>query len=459
MSQERIDTSDLSPDEKRKHLKRILRERLSQAADGLSQAGRSEPATGKRGGNGEIPEEYYRFDQHPDYLSRRMVMEVGERMGVANPYYKMHEGTVGDTTTIGGKEYINYGNNNYLGLSGHPAVSQAATDAIDRYGTSVSASRVASGSISLHRELEGELAQALGVEDCILFSSGFVTNVTTVGHLFGANDLILHDALCHNSVLQGSVLSGARRVPFPHSDWPALENILNDVRCDYERVLIIIQGIYSMDGDVPDPRPVVELKRRHKTFLMIDDAHSMGALGEHGFGLGEHFAIDSGDVDIWMGTFSKTFASCGGYIAGCRALIENLRYSAPGAVFSGGLSPPNTAAALAAFQLMKAEPERIERLRSNGILFLELAKARGLDTGLSMGVNIIPVITGSSALAVMLSNALFERGISVPPILHPAVEESAARLRFFLSSEHTEEQIRYTVDVVAGEWQKLRQST
>ena len=204
---------------------------------------------------------------------------------------------------------------------------------------------------------------------------------------------------------------------------------------------------------------MIEIKRRHKAFLMIDEAHSMGVLGAHGHGVREHFGLDGSDVDIWMGTLSKSFASCGGYIAGCGALVEHLRYSAPGAVYSVGLSPPDTAAALAAFQVMQAEPQRVERLRRNGRLFLDGARARGLDTGLSMGVNIVPVITGNSANAVLLSHALFEHGINVQPILYPAVEEKAARLRFFLSCEHSEEQIRFTVDAVATESAKLLSGT
>jgi 7-keto-8-aminopelargonate synthetase-like enzyme len=262
--------------------------------------------------------------------------------------------------------------------------------------------------------------------------------------------------LIHNSVIQGAILSGARRIPFAHSDWGSLDGLLSHDRRDYERALIVLEGVYGMDGDFPDPRPVIEIKNRHKAFLMIDEAHSMGVLGRRGFGLREHFGIDGSEVDIWMGTLSKSFASCGGYIAGCRELVERLRYNAPGAVYSVGLSPPDTAAALAAIRLMKAEPERVRRLQGNAHLFLEFARERGLETGLSVGVSIVPVIVGSSAASIFLSNALLKSGINVQPILHPAVEESATRLRFFLSCLHTEDQIRSTVEAVAEELAKLR---
>jgi 7-keto-8-aminopelargonate synthetase-like enzyme len=214
--------------------------------------------------------------------------------------------------------------------------------------------------------------------------------------------------------------------------------------------------MYSMDGDFPDPRPLIEIKKRHQALLMIDEAHSIGVLGEHGFGLGEHYGIDRNDVDIWMGTLSKSFASCGGYIAGRQSLVNYLRYTAPGAIYSVGLSPPDTAAALAAFRVMAAEPERIERLHRNGSLFLELAKKRGLNTGHSMGINIVPVIVGSSPMSIVLSNTLLDQGVNVQPIVYPAVPDKSSRLRFFLSSEHTEEQIRRALDLTAEDLRRLR---
>lgn len=456
MKKPRFDISALSPAQKREYLKKLVKERADETSQMFRSATERAYFTLKGRSKEEIPRKFYEFGHYPEYRTIRIMKEMGEKMGIANPYFKPLDGVATDKATIEGKEYINFANYNFLGLCGHPDVNRAAKEAIDRYGTSVSASRVVSGQRPIHLELEREIADILGVDDSIVFPSGFVTNVTTIGHLFGPNDLILHDELLHNSAIQGSILSGARRIPFPHNDWKALDHLLTKNRRDHERAVIVIEGQYSMDGDAPDPRPVIDIKSHHKTFLMMDEAHSMGVMGKRGFGVSEYYGVDGKDVDIWMGTLSKSFASCGGYIAGCRELVDYLRYTAPGAVYSAGISPPNTAAALAAFRVMKAEPERVWHLNERARLFLELASAKGLDTGKSMGFSIVPVIVGSSVMSILLSNALRERGINVQPILHPAVEEKATRLRFFLTCTHTDEQISYAVNVTAELLKKLR---
>ena len=356
---------------------------------------------------------------------------------------------------IAGKQLISFATYNYLGMSGDPVVSAAAKDAIDRYGTSVSASRLVSGEKPLHRQLEQGLASFLGTEDAICLVGGHATNETTIGHLFGPGDLILHDALAHNSIVQGAILSGARRRPFPHNDVDALDQLLAEIRREYRRVLVVIEGVYSMDGDYPDLPRFVEVKQRHKALLMIDEAHSMGTMGPHGRGIGEHFDVDPRAVDIWMGTLSKSFGSCGGYIAGSRELVEYLKYTAPGFVYSVGMPPSNAAAALAALRLIEEDPERVARVQDRSRTFLRLAKNRGLNTGLSNNTPVIPVIVGNSLHALQLSRRLFERGINVQPILYPAVEEHAARLRFFVTACHTEAQITETVEAVAEELARI----
>src|SRR5271169_6171053 len=200
----------------------------------------------------DVPEQYTRFDLHPGYQQLRIIADGAARLGIAMPFFKNHEGIAGGRTRVGGREYLNFSSYNYLGLSGHPMIAAAAKNAIDRYGTSVSASRAVSGERPLHRELETAIANAYGTQDAVAFVSGHATNVTTIGYLFGPRDLILHDELIHNSSLQGIALSGARRVPFPHNDWRALEDLLAQQRHRHERVLIVIEGIYSMDGDFPE---------------------------------------------------------------------------------------------------------------------------------------------------------------------------------------------------------------
>ena len=374
---------------------------------------------------------------------------AANRFGLTNPFFWVHEGTAGATTRINGRDCINFSSYNYLGLNGHPAVSLAAKEAIDRYGTTVSASRLVAGERPIQRELEAALADLYGVEDCIVFVSGHATNVSTIGCLFGPKDLVIHDSLIHNSVLEGIKLSGAARRSFPHNDLVALEALLTDIRGQFERVLIAVEGHYSMDGDTPDLTQLVAIKRRHKAFLMVDEAHSLGVLGATGKGLHEHMDMRGKDVDIWMGTLSKTLAGCGGYIAGERALVEHLKYAAPGFVYSVGIAPALAAASLAALQIMQKEPQRVNQLRENTQYFLQQAKKIGIPTGNSEGYAIVPIMNGSSLKAAKLSGQLLDAGINVQPILYPAVEEKSARLRFFISSAHEIEHINAALQTLS----------
>lgn len=397
----------------------------------------------------EIKTEEFQFDQLPEYRRLKQTMAQVELTGIPNPYFTVHEGTVRDTTTIKNRELISFSSYNYLGFSGDPIVNQAAKDAIEQYGTSVSASRLVSGEKPIHGELEQEIASFIGVDAAVVFVGGHSTNETVIGHLVGPGDLILHDSLSHNSIVQGAILSGARRRPFPHNDFAALDQLLEEVRGQYRRVLVIVEGTYSMDGDFPELPEFIRIKKKHKCFLMVDEAHSIGTLGATGRGISEEFQVDPRDVDVWMGTLSKSFASCGGYIAGPSALIELLKYTAPGFVFSVGMPPSAAAAALAALQTLQKEPERVETLRQRSAQFLRRAKALGFDCGASGGTPVVPIITGNSLLALRLSHRLFQDGVNVQPILYPAVEESAARLRFFITASHTSQQIEKTLSLLA----------
>jgi 7-keto-8-aminopelargonate synthetase-like enzyme len=322
---------------------------------------------------------------------------------------------------------------------------------VRHWGSSCSASRLLSGEKPVHRELELELAKLLGTEDAMALVSGHATNVTVIGHLLGEGDLVIHDSLAHDSIMQGCKLSGATRRPFPHNDPGALDELLTSIRHQYRRVLIIIEGVYSQDGDIPDLPAFIEVKRKHQALLMIDEAHSIGVLGATGGGIGEHFGVDRADVELWSGTMSKALAGCGGYIGGSRELVEFLKYTTPGFIYSVGMPPPTAAASLAAIRAIRSEPESLTRLHEMSALFLTMAREAGLDTGDSEGTPVIPCIVGSSVTALKLSNALLQRGINANPILYPAVPEDKARLRFFVTSCHSEEQIRYTVKTLAEE--------
>jgi 8-amino-7-oxononanoate synthase len=385
------------------------------------------------------------FRELPGQRDMELIREAAGALGLENPFFRPHEGIAGARSVIGGREVINFGSYNYLGLNGDARVVAAAQAAIARHGVSASASRMVSGERPVHAALEAALATHYGVDAALAFVSGHATNVTVIGHLMGPRDLILHDAAIHNSCAEGVRLSGARRIAFAHNDWRAAERELAAARGAARRALIVVEGHYSMDGDIPDLARFVDIARRHDAWLMVDEAHGLGVLGATGRGIHEQCGIDPREVDIWMGTLSKTLSACGGYIAGNAELIAWLRHSAPGFVYSVGLAPGLAAAALESLRILHAEPGRVARLQANAALFLRLVRDAGFDAGSSAGFAIVPVILGSSIGAARLSQALFERGINVQPILHPAVPESSARLRFFLSADHTEEELRATV--------------
>jgi 8-amino-7-oxononanoate synthase len=388
------------------------------------------------------------------FPEQQAIAEMGEYFEVhnlKNNYFCCHTDVSRDTVTVEGLLHLNFSGYNYLGISGDARVAAAVKAAIDQYGTSASASRIASGNTDLHEILERELAEFLGTEACVVSVGGYQTNVSTIAYLFGRNDLILHDELVHNSIITGCVLSGARRIPFPHNDYTTLEALLKENRLAYRRVLIVTEGVYSMDGDIPDIARVIRLKTAYKALLMVDEAHSLGVIGACGAGVTEYCQIPPGSIDILMGTLSKTFASCGGFIAGQKELIDMLKYLAPGLVlYSAGISPPNTAAALTALRILREEPQRVQKLRANARFFLNAARQAGLDTGMSHDSAIVPVILRDSDLSLQLVHRLMtEDGICVHAMLYPSVPKDMVRLRFFLSSTHTEQQLAYTVERIA----------
>ena len=430
--------------------KALLVEKLSSAAaNRLIQTRAPEPRAGDADAG--------RLDvsQLESYREIRVVEEAAEFLGIADPFFRVHEGIAGAETVIDGRRCLNFASYNYIGLNGDPRVAEAAKQAIDRYGTSVSASRPVSGERPIHRRLEESLARIHGAEDCVALVGGHSTNVTVIGHLLGRNDVIVHDTLAHNSIVQGAMLSGARRVPFRHLDADAADKVLTETRSRHGHALLVIEGHYSMDGDVPDLAAFVAVARRHRAWLMVDEAHSLGVLGPRGFGIADRAGIDPSEIDIWMGTLSKSLVSCGGYIAGRKDLIDYLKRMAPGFVFSVGMAPPVAAAAARAVEILEQEPERVHRLNARASLFLTLCRDAGINVGGSIGAAIIPVITGSSITAGRLSQSLYRRGINVQPILYPAVPEGSARLRFFLTADHTEEQVREAVAILIDELKNL----
>lgn len=397
-----------------------------------------------------------RFDELPEY-QRVMTQKIGAQMaGIGNPFYRSHDRAAGATTVMSGREFANFASYDYLATNTDPLVNQRAKEAIDRFGISASASRLVAGERPVHVELEHALAKVYGVDAAVCFVSGYLTNVAAISCLMGPQDLVIHDEFIHNSALAGIKQSGATRRLFKHNDVENLESVLKSLSSDFRRILVIVEGVYSMDGDIADLPALVELRSRYGFWLMVDEAHALGVLGETGRGSFEHYGIDPHDVDIWMGTLSKTTSSCGGYIAGSQALADVLKAEAGGFVYSVGLAPVLAAAALTGLEILTKEPERTARLRRNGALFLKLAKEAGLDTGLATGYSVVPVIVGDSVRAVQLSNDLLEEGVNALPIIHPAVPEGMARLRFFITCNHTDEQISHAVTVTAKRLKDLQ---
>lgn len=393
-------------------------------------------------------ERFLSFEGLPAYKQLKLQFKVAQNTGIKLPYFVEHDAMAKDVTNIAGKQYLNFSSYDYLGLNGDPRINAAVTEAANRYGTSAGASRLVAGERPIHRKLEKALAEHYGQEAALAFVSGYATNVTTIATLFGSEDVIFVDKLAHNSLMTGALSSGAHRIVYPHNDISALKKLLSIHRDRYQRALIVTEGIFSMDGNFAPLPELIALKQEFGAFLMVDEAHALGVAGVHGFGSFDHFKIDPKEVDIWMGTLSKSLCSCGGYIAGSSVLIELLKYKASAFVYSVALAPVLAAAALETLNLLHTEKHRVEKLQENCSFALQKAKELNLNTGLAQGTAILPLIVGSSLQAVFLSNLIYEQGVCALPIIYPVVEEGAARLRLFLSASHSHEEILRALTII-----------
>lgn len=389
-----------------------------------------------------------RFEDAPEYQAFARRQQELNASGEGNPYFVCHDSPLRDTSLMAGQEVLNFGSYNYVGMSGRKEVQEAAKAAIDRYGTSASGSRLLAGEKSLYQELEREIADWKHAEDALVCVGGHSTNVTVVGNFCGKGDLIVYDALAHNSIEQGCRLSRAVSKPFPHNDPEALESILKVHRSHFAKVLIVIEGAYSMDGDVADVPAFVALKKKYGCFLMVDEAHSACVIGQTGGGVDEYFHLEPTDVDIKMGTLSKGLGTCGGYLAGRKCLIEYLRYNLPGFVFSVGISPALAAGTLEAIRQLRHNPQIMADMKRNIQCFADCAKKHRFDVCLAGETAILPVMVGRDEDAFALSNEMRRRGVFVPPAVFPAVPKNRARLRFCVISEHRPEQIERALDVL-----------
>lgn len=389
-------------------------------------------------------------------LSFERMLETVQGMGLRNPLFICHDRAAKATTSIDGKEYLNFSTYDYLDINTHPEITQAVTEVAEKFGTSAGASRLVGGERPQHRKLEKAFADLYEVDDAIIYVSGHAANVNTLGFMFGPKDAIFHDGLAHNSLIQGATLSGSTRYSYTHNDCSALEELLKKHRHEHKNAIIVTEGLFSMDGNIPDLPRLVELKKKYDCLLMVDEAHSLGVLGPTGRGVREYFNLAPDDVDLWMSTLSKSMCGCGGFIAGRQDIIDFLKYGSPGFVFSVGMPPVIAAACNKALDIMLREPERVRKLQEISQYFLKYAAEKGLDTGAAQGYAVLPVMVGDSFVSGFLSQLLFDRGIYVMPISFPAVPEGSARLRFFLSAAHSREDVRKAIDAVAEELPKAR---
>lgn len=350
----------------------------------------------------------------------------------------------GSRAIVRGREMLMFASYGYLGLLGHPRINSAAKAAIERYGTGTHGVRVLAGTLDLHIELEATIARFKHADDAICYSSGYVTNLTAVSTLVGRHDAVICDKLNHASIVDGCLLSGADYYRFRHNDMDDLERVLKKIGPDVAK-LVVVDAVFSMDGDIIDLPNVARLCRQYGAWLMVDEAHSLGVIGETGRGIEEHFGL--GDViDVKMGTLSKTIPSVGGYLAGQKELIHYFRHASRANIFSAALPPAQVAAARAAIEVILDEPERIQVLRRNAAYFVRCLKSLGFDT-MASETAIVPILCGPDELAYEMVRACQQQDVFVLPVVSPAVPEGLARLRATVTAAHSLEEIDRALSV------------
>lgn len=359
-------------------------------------------------------------------------------------YLQSAEAVDGIYVTINGRRMLQFASYAYLNLLGHPKIQAAAQAALEEFGSGTHGVRVLAGTTRLHIELEETIARFKKREAAIAFSSGYVTNLGVIAALLGRNDIVISDKLNHASIVDGCLLSRAKFVRFDHNDMEALDKALSKAP-RHSGKLVVVDAVFSMDGDIINLPEIIRLCRKHEALLMVDEAHSVGVLGETGHGILEHFGLENG-IDIHMGTLSKTIPSVGGYVAGDEALITYLRHSVRAFVFSAALPPAATAAARAAFEVIETEPDRVHTLQANVDYFIKGLQERGFNT-LNSETPIVPIITGDDERAWMMARLAQDEGIFVLPVVSPAVPAGTSRIRANVTAGHSRQEIEQAMDI------------
>jgi 8-amino-7-oxononanoate synthase len=379
-------------------------------------------------------------DKLSDYDAPQKAMQAG-----IYPYFRAIESEQDTVVIINGKKVLMFGSNSYLGLTNHPKVKAAAKAAIDKYGTGCAGSRFLNGTLDIHIELENKLARLVNKDAALCYSTGFQVNLGVVSLLAGRHDYLLLDELDHASIIEGSRLSFSKVLKFAHNDMEALRNKLK--LCHKDRIkLIVVDGVFSMEGDIINLPEVVKLAEHYGASIMVDDAHSLGVLGKKGSGTASHFGLTD-KVDLIMGTFSKSFASLGGFIASDKEVINYIKHNSRSLIFSASMTPASAAAVLASIEIMENEPERIKHLWDMTALALNGFKSAGFDTGKSE-TPIIPLFIRDDIKALQLTQNLLEDGIFVNPVVSPGVPKEDSLIRYSLMATHTKEQVEISIEKI-----------
>lgn len=386
------------------------------------------------------------FEKCGQFTAAREAMDAG-----LYPYFVPLDDTEGTEVTVDGRKIIMIGSNNYLGLTTHPKVRAAAIEGIEQYGTSCTGSRFLNGTLKLHQDLERRLADYVGKDAALVFSTGMQVNLGAISALVGPNDFVIIDKDNHASIVDGCRLSMGKMKRFRHADLDHLELILKKIPDDCGK-LVVVDGVFSMGGDIADLPQLVPLCRKYGARIYVDDAHSLGVLG-HGRGTAAHFGLTD-EVDLIMGTFSKSFASIGGFIAGDEEIIHYIQHQARSLIFSASLPAPNVMTVMAALEIMETEPHHVEQLWDNGNKMLNGLKNLGFNTG-NTQTPIIPVIIGENEPTFLTWKLLFERGLYTNPVVSPGVPPGQSLLRTSYMATHTEEQLDCALDIMADVGRQL----
>jgi len=378
------------------------------------------------------------FQKCTNYTAAREALRLGYY-----PYFQPISESADTEVVIRGRRMIMVGSNNYLGLTHHPKVIEAAREAIVRYGSGCTGSRFLNGTLDLHEVLEERLAKFMKKEAALVFSTGYQTNLGTIAGLVGRGDFVISDKLDHASIVDGCHLAFGEWLRFKHNDLEDLRKTLEKIDEEGGR-LIVVDGVFSMEGDIAPLPDIVKLAREFECRVMVDDAHSIGVLGKRGSGTAEHFGLED-SIDLVMGTFSKSFASIGGFIAGPEPVMHYLKHNSRPLIFSASMPPASVATVLAALDIIESEPERRERLWANARRMTKEFRALGFDTGVTE-TPIVPVIIGSNEMTFKFWKVLFEEGVFANPVVSPAVPENASRLRTSYMATHTESQLDFVLE-------------